>query len=335
MKEKVQPGTGGRARTGAVAAAVLAIATLSNAAHADWKPDHTVEIVAPSGPGGGNDATARTLQQILKDTGVLTDTVVVNKEGGGGAVAYAYTHSKPGDGHVITVARTGLQSNHVIGRSPISSADLTALGMVTDDTQVIAVRADSPIKTVGDMVEKLKADPKSISIALGSSRGSTTEFVAAKIAKLAGINPADLRAVAFDGGKESVTNLLGGHVDMVVIGINNVLEFHKSGEARIIAVTTAKRPNSLPDIPTIGEQGFDVVQGAWTAIVAPPGLSEEQIAYWEKTLEEATKHPLWKEMNDRKFVDYWFMGPADAKAYLAADYAEVKELLTDLGMAKK
>lgn len=333
MNERFWPGPRWLAGTATVAAALLALAAAPVAA-ADWKPDHTVEIVAPSGPGGGNDFTARTLQQILKDTGVLTDTVVVNKEGGGGAVAYAYTHSKPGDGHIITVARTGLQSNQIIGRSPISSADLTALGMVSDDTQVIAVRADSPIKTVGDMVEKLKADPKSISIALGSSRGSTTEFVVAKIAKLAGIKPSDLRAVTFDGGKESVTNLLGGHVDMVCIGINNVLEFHKSGEARIIAVTTATRPALFSEVPTIREQGFDVVQGAWTAIVAPPGLSEEQIAYWSKTIEEATKHPLWTAMNDRKFVDYWYLGPDEAKKFLAADYAEVKELLTDLGMAQ-
>ncbi len=326
-------------RYSASAGAVLAFATLFCAApvavHAAWKPDHTVEIVVPSGAGGGNDRTARTLQLILKETKLLTDTVVVNKPGGGGAKSYAYTHKNTGNGHYLSIARTGLLSNKIIGRSPITYSDMTPIAMVTDDIMALAVSADSPIKSVGDLIKAFKSNPKSIGIALGSSRGSTTEFLVAKIAQAAGVDPRALKAVTFKGSKTSITNLLGGHVGLVSLSIGNLVKYHKAGQIRIIGLAAASRAEALPDVKTIREQGVDVVQGGWTAIVGPPGLSKEQVAYWQDILAEATKHERWKKANDKKFVGYWFLGSKEAKKYLKADYAEVKKLLVDLGMAKK
>lgn len=303
-------------------------------AQAQWKPQKTVEIIVASGPGGGNDKTARVLQQIFQDTKILTDVVVVNKPGGSGTVAYSYTQQKKGDAHYIAVARTGVLTNHIIGASPINYTDLTPVAMVRDEAHAIAVAADSPIKSLADLVAKLKQNPKSVGIALGSSRGSTTEFLAAKLAKAAGIDAKALKVVIFDGGNASVTNLLGGHVDAAALGLGNFIELHKAGKLRMIGIATEKRSPQLADVPTFKEQGFNVLQTGWTGILAPPNLKPEEVAFWEDALEKATKHPLWSKLLADSFDDYWYLNAAKSKDFLQADYAECKALLTELGMVK-
>ncbi|MFN8723745.1 MAG: Bug family tripartite tricarboxylate transporter substrate binding protein [Rhodospirillales bacterium] len=316
----------------AVVAATVSV--LSMPAGAQWAPQRTVEIVVASGPGGGNDKTARVLQQILKETGMLNDVVVGNRPGASGTVAYSYVAQRRGDGHVISVARTGLLANHIIGSSPINYTDLTPLAMVRDEAHAIAVAADSPIKSINDIVLRLKANPKSLGIALGSSRGSTTEFLVAKLAKAASIDPRTLKVVTFDGGTASVTNLLGGHVELAALGIGNFVELHKAGKLRMIGIATEKRAQGLPDVPTFREQGFDVLQSGWTGIMGAPNLTPQQIAYWEETLEKATRHPLWTKLLEESYDDYWFLKATATRDFLRSDYTEVQGLLNDLGLLK-
>lgn len=313
--------------------AVVAWAMGSPATAADWKPSETVEIVVGSSPGGGNDKIARTTQQVLKELG-LTDTIVTNMPAAGGARAYAYTHENKGNPHIITVTRTGLSSNHIIGRSPISHRDLTVIALVTDDNQAIAVHADSPFKDVNDFMEAIKRDPKSVGISVGSSRAAVAEVLVAKIAQAAGVDPKQLKIVTFPGSSESVAALVGGHVDMVSNPIASVVEFHKAGQIRILAIAAPKRPASLPDIPTVRDQGLDIIQNGWGAITAPPGLTPEQVAYWEDMFDKVTQHPLWTKMDDGKFVDRTYLPSADAAKYLDADYEELKKILITLGVAK-
>jgi putative tricarboxylic transport membrane protein len=316
-------------------AAALALSTgWIGSAAAQWKPNKTVEIIVASGPGGGNDKVARVMQQVLQDSKMLTDVVVVNKPGGSGNVAYAYLQSKKGDGHYMAVTRTGLLANHIIGTSPINYTDLTPLAMVSNEAHAIAVAADSPIKTLKDIVNRLKANPKSLGIALGSSRGSTTEFMVAKLVKPVGIDPRMLKVVTFDGGNASVTNLLGGHVEVAALAIGNFTELHKAGKLRMVGIAIEKRSPQLSDVPTFKEQGFDVLQSGWTAMLAPTNLPPEQVAYWEDTLEKATKHPLWTKLLTDSYQDYWFLKSEATKEFLKKDYAEVKSLLGDLGLIK-
>ncbi len=201
--------------------------TIPCAAQSGWKPDRTVEIVVGSAAGGGNDKTGRTLLRIWQENGWLENAIVVNKVGGGGALAYAYAAQTPGDGHRIAVARTGLLTNHIRGLSPLGPADVTAIAMVADEPMSLSVRADSAMKTVGDLVARWKADPQSISISLGSSRGSTTHFLVALIARAGSVDPRKLKTLTFGGGAESVTNLLGGHIDLVSLAVGNIVAHHR------------------------------------------------------------------------------------------------------------
>lgn len=324
-----------RARRVAVVLAACAVFVSPCASQPAWKPERSVEIVVVSAPGGGNDKTGRTLQKIWQGAKWLENVVVVNKVGGGGAVAYAYVNQTRGDAHRIVLARTGLLSNHVLGLSPLNDTDLTPLALVSNEAMSLVVRADSPIRSVKDLVARWKADPQSVSISLGSTRGSPTHYVLALIAKASGVDPRRLKLLTFGGASDSVTHLLGGHIDMASAAPGNVAEHHRAGTLRIIGIATARRSATLPDVPTLKEQGFDVVQGNWTAIVGPKGLAAAQIAYWEELLERTANDPQWKQYLERDSVEWMFMKSQPTRDYLRRDYEAIRGLLVELGMARQ
>ncbi len=299
-----------------------------------WQPERAVEIVVGSAPGGGNDKTARTLLRIWQENKWLENATVVNRVGGGGAVAYTYTNQMAGDGHRMAVARTGLLTNHIRGLSPLNYTDMTPIAMIADDPMALTVRADSGMRTVKDVISRWKSDPQSISISLGSSVGSTTHFLVALIAKWAGVDPTKLKVLNPGGASQSVTQMLGGHIDMVSLAAGNTVTHHKAGTVRMIGVASDKRIASVPDVPTIREQGIDVVQGGWTLIVGAGGLTPSQVAYWESLLERTVNHPDWKKFIEADSAVPLFMRSQPTRVFLKKEYETDRALLVELGMVK-
>lgn len=314
------------------ACAMVSAATC--AAQPAWKPERTVEIVVGSASGGGNDKTARVLLKIWQENRWLENATVVNRVGGGGAVAYNHTNQTAGDGHRIAVARTGLLTNHIRGLSPLNYTDMTPIALVADDPMALTVRADSAIKSVGDLTARWKADPQALAISLGSSVGSTTHFLVALIAKSAGVDPTRLKVLNPGGSSKSVTQLLGGHIDMVSLAAGNTVAHHRAGTARMIGVASEKRLPSLPDVPTIKEQGVDVVQGGWTLIVGAKGLTAAQVGYWEDLLERTVNHPEWKKSIEADSAVWLFMKSKPTRDFLKKEYETDRALLLELGLVK-
>ena len=302
-------------------------------AQAQWKPERTVEVVVFAAPGGGNDKSARVLHKIWTENKML-DAVVVNKVGGGGSVAYTFVSQKTGDPHFIAIAQAGLVTNHIAGRSPLNYTDLTPLAFVGSEPVGLAVRAESPHKTLKDFVNPLRKDPQSLSISVGSTRGAINHFTVALLAKTAGIDPTRLKILVFGGGAESVTNLLGGHIDAMSQAINNAIPHYQAGKMRILAVSTAKRSPGLPDVPTFREQGFDVVMEGWTVFMGPKGLTAAQLPYWEDLFARSVQHPEWKKYLESNAWEWGYRNSKDTADYLKKDYDVSKALLTELGMAK-
>lgn len=314
-----------------VASALVAVTCMAQPA---WKPERTVEIVVGSAAGGGNDRTARTLLKIWQENKWLENAVVVNKVGGGGAVAYTYTSQNAGDGHRIVVARTGLLTNHIRGLSPVNYVNMTPLAMIADDPMALTVRADSAIRTVNDLIARWKTDPQSLSISLGSSLGSTTHFLVALIAKSGGVDPTRLKVLNPGGASKSITQLLGGHIDMVSLGAGNTVALHQSGKARLIGVASEKRLPAVPDVPTVREQGVDVVQGGWTVMVGAGGLTPAQVAYWEDLLERSVKTAEWKRSIEADSAVWRFMKSQATREFLKKENDADRALLVELGMVK-
>jgi putative tricarboxylic transport membrane protein len=319
---------------GGFLAAFCVAAAAPAAAQTPWKPEKPVEFVVLSAPGGGNDRTARLMQKIWRESRWLDNVNVLNKPGGGGALAYTYVSQHAGDGHYVAVVRKGLLTNHILGRSPLHYTELTPLAVVANEPNAMAVRADSPLKSARDLAEQLKADPQTITASVGSTRGGPSHMIMVQLARLAGADARKLKIVTFAGSAESITNLLGGHIQVIASSVDAVVPHHKSGAMRILGVATARRPASLPGVPTFREQGYDIIAGNWTAIMGPKGLAPAQIAYWEELLERTFRHPVWQGMLEADALEADFRKSQAMRELLAQDDELERRMLTELGMVK-
>jgi len=313
-------------------AALLAVGAPISQAQS-WKPERTVEMVVFAAPGGGNDKAARYLHRIWQET-KLVDAIVVNKVGGGGAVAYSYTSQKIGDGNTIAIAQAGLVTNHITGRSPLSLNDITVLPYIGTEAVALAVRTESPYKTLKEFVAQLKKDPSSLSISVGSTRGAVNHFTIALLAKAAGVDPKQLKILVFGGGSESVTNLLGGHIDAMVQAANNAIPHAQAGKMRVLAMSLPQRSASLPEAPTFREQGFDVVMDGWYAFIGPKGMTPAQVAYWDATFAKTVQAEDWKKFTSTTGWEWGYKNSRDTLAYIKDEYDQSKALLIELGLAK-
>lgn len=314
---------------------LLCCAAMPAAAQPAWQPQRQVELIVGSGPGGGNDRNARALQKILIENKWLQNISVINKVGGSGAISYTYVHGHPGDAHYLVVVRQGFLSNHILGRSAIGPNDMTPVAMLGTEASSIAVRAgNTTLKTLADMVDRLKQDPQSLTTSLGSSRNGSPHLMLAQLSKAAGIDPRKLKLVTFAGGAESATQLLGGHIDMAAVSVDNTAPHHKSGAMRILAVSSTQRLAALPDVPTLKELGYDVVVGGFTIVMAPQGISPAQIQYWENLLERVANTTEWKRLMAADLQEVDFRKAAATRDYLRQQHDLSRAILTDIGAAK-
>lgn len=312
--------------------------TLSTAGWAQaWSPQKNVEIVVGSAPGGSNDKTARQVERILNDKKLVnTSLTVVNKPGGGSTIAFNYVNQHAGDAHYLMVGTTALLSNHIVGTSKLGHADFTPIASLFNDYVVFAVNANSPIKTGKDLADRLKKDPQSVAIGFATTLGSHNHIAAGLLMKAMGGNPKALKVIAYKGSADAITNLLGGHIDLVTTAAGNVSAHVASGKLRVVGVSANKRfPGALASIPTWKEQGVDLVYGGWRAIMGPKGITPAQVAYWENVLQKATEVPEWKTDLERNFWADDFVPSAQFRKDLDQDYAAMKSVLVELGLAKQ
>lgn len=320
-----------RIPTAALCSALLALVTASTVHAQPWTPGRTVEMVVFAAPGGGNDKAARYMHKIWQESKLL-DAIVVNKVGGGGSLAYTYVGQKTGDGHYIAIAQAGILTNHITGRSPLGLADVTVLPYVGTEAVALAVKADSPYKTLKDFLAQLKKDPSSLAISVGSTRGAVNHFTIALLAKAAGVDPKQLKILVFGGGAESVTNLLGGHIDAMVQAANNAIPHQKAGTMRVLGVSLPKRMTSMPEAPTFKEQGFNVEIDGWYVFVGPKGMTPAQITYWDDVFAKTVRNEEWKKFADTTGWEQGYKNSRDTAAFLKKEYDESKEILGELGM---
>jgi putative tricarboxylic transport membrane protein len=322
--------------TRACAGACLLLAAQGAAAQAGWKPDRPVEIIVTCQAGCGPDIAARVIQKIWQDHGIVqVPSVVVNKAGGGGAVAYGYLHQKPGDGHAIVLSGAGPVVNSIMGRG-VGYKDITPLAMMAAEYVGIAVRADSPVKSGRQLMDMLKKDPQALTFGVSNSLGNANHQAIALALKVQGIAPAKAKTVVFQSGAQSTTALLGGHVQVVPASVGLWVNPLKAGQVRLIAVSAPKRMGGdLAQVPTWREQGVDAVVSVWRMISAAPGLTPAQIAFWRDALKKTTEAAEWKRDLETNYQSDEFMAGAELDRALDALYVQLKVLLTELDLAKK
>jgi len=314
-----------------------ALAALASTLHAQgWSPQKNVEIIVGSAPGGSNDKTARSVERAFVDNKLVDQSVsVVNKPGGGSSIAFTYVSQRPGDPHILLVGTTALLTNHITGRSKIHHSDFTHIASLFNDYVVFAVNANSKIKDGKDLAERLRTDPQSIAIGFATALGSHNHIAAGLLMKSVGGNPRNLKTVAYKGSADAITNLLGGHIDLVTTAAGNAAGHVASGRMRVVAVAGPRRfEGVLADVPTWKELGVNLVYGGFRGIVGTKGIAPEQAAFWEGALRKATETPGWRENLKKNYWSNDFLTGRDFTQDLDETYAAMKSVLVDLGLAK-
>lgn len=326
----------GRSSVSALLTAMLAAFCISGAAQAQWRPDKNVEIIVASGPAGGLDRTARTVEKIWRDQKVLPLTgAVVNKPGGSGAVGYAYLSQFAKDGHYLIVTSPTLLTNHILGTSKSSHTDFTAVAQLMSEYLVLYVRADSPLKSGRDLIERLRKDPAGLSIAIGSIIGGTTHIGTGIVLKAGGVDIRRLKTVVFKSGAENVTAILGGHIDVAAGPSDQVAEQVAAGKLRVLGVTAPQRLGGvLATSPTWKEQGVDALVDTWRGILGPTGLSPGQLAYWDGAFAKLVETDEWKKDVETHLWGNTYRDSAGMRKFLNAEYARLKSALVELGLVK-
>ena len=327
---------GGGLKVVACAAIPLAFAAANvTAATTEWKPDKAVEIIVNTGPGVSPDRTARTMQKIFQERRLLEVPVTVsNRVGGGGAVAYTYLNQRPGDAHFIAIASKALLTNHIMGRGP-SYTEFTPIAHLFSEYTVIAVKADSPIKSGRDLIERLKKDPGAHSFGIATSLGNVNHQSVAGALKEAGIDLRKTKNVVFQSGALAQTAMLGGHVDVVPLGPGTAAGPLQNGQIRLIAVASPRRgPGFLATVPTWQEQGYNVVVSNWRGVIAPRGLAPPQIGYWERAIQRLVETDEWKKDLETNYHSGEYLGSAETRRMMDSDHAKIRAFLVELELVK-
>ena len=320
-----------------VLAGAMLFAAPFGVAHA-FEPGAT-ECIAPANAGGGWDFTCRQVGKALYDLKIVPSPVqVTNMAGGSGGGAYAEVVSKRNDDNNLLVAASSATSTRLAqGAFPGMDMDMVKwLGSVGSDYGVIAVSKDSDITTLPELFDKIKSDPSSISIAGGSAVGGWDHLKVLIAAKAAGIEDVrKIKYVAFEGGGEAVTQLLGGHVQAFSGDLSEAKGFVDSGDIKILAVLAPDRlPGDFGKFPTAKEQGIDAVGANWRGFYVPGGMSDEAYAFWADAVQKVYNSDEWKKvMADSGLMPLDLTGDA-FRAFVADQVAKTKALSKEIGIIK-
>ena len=308
-------------------AALAATGALPLSAHA--APN--VKMMIPANPGGGWDTTGRALGKALTDA-KLADTVTYdNKGGAAGALGLAqFVNGSKNDPNAMMVMGAVMLGGIITGKPPVNLGQATPIARITSEYNVFVLPANSPFKTMADVVAQLKKDPGSVKWG-GGSRGATEHIAAAMIAQKVGADPSKINYVAFRGGGEATAAILGGNVTIGGSGYSEFAPYIADGKMRAIAVTSAQRLPGV-NVPTLKEQGIDVEIGNWRGVYGAPGLTPEQRKAVTDMVLTALKSPAWQEaLKKNDWTPAVMSGPAFDK-FVDDEFASLRAIMAKSGM---
>ncbi len=291
-----------------------------------------LKMLIPANPAGGWDMTGRALGRALLEAKAFDTVQYDNKGGAAGVLGLAqFVAASKGDPNNIMVMGAVMLAGIITNKPPVDLQSCTPIARLTNEYNVFVVPAHSPLTSMKDVVALLKKDPASVTWG-GGSRGSTEHIAASMLARQVGVDPKKINYVAFRGGGEAVAAVLGGHVTVGGSGYSEFAEQIAAGKMRAIAVTSQKRLPGL-NIPTMKEQGFDVVLGNWRGVYAAPGLTAAQRATLTEWVIKATKTRAW---TDALSSNGWSAAPLVGREFddfVEYEFASLRAIMYLSGMA--
>jgi putative tricarboxylic transport membrane protein len=317
-------------------ASIQAVVAASALAQSTWKPTRPVAFVVGATPGGSLDLTARLIQRVWdQQKAIGQPVIVVNKAGAGQGLAWDYMQDKGSEGHAIALGGPNLLSNQITGVHPIGPKDVTTIAMLLDDYVGFVVRPDSPLKSMRDVVERLRKDAGALTVACGPALGGGSHIGAVVGLRAAGVRIQDVRFVVYKSAGEAATAVLAGEVDVAVGTVANYPPLLSAGRLRAIGVTAPRRLGGvMAQVPTLKEQGIDAVFTTWRNVLGPKGMTRPQLAFWEGALAQVVKSDEWQKDLERNFWTPNFVTGEPARKYLEQQTVLYRKIFQEVGLAK-
>ena len=313
-------------------AAFLGIALLAPAVTAAPFPERDISVIVPWAAGGGTDALARTLAKNGKKYFGVNVTVV-NKVGGAGGIGMGSVATAKPDGYTVGVITDYLSLYRLLGMSELSYRDFELIALLNRSAAAISVQASSPFKSLKDMMEYAKANPGVLTVA-HAGPGQAWHLAVASLAMKYGIK---FTYVPFDSAAPVRTALLGGHVSVATTGIDEVLQFYKTKQLRLLAVNSLSRQPVFPDVPTFAEAGYPIENPifAWRGLAVAKGTPPDILKALRDGFRKAAEDPDYVKLMDELALPRTYLEAEQFGQFLAETEKSLAPLLDSVGLLKK
>jgi putative tricarboxylic transport membrane protein len=290
-----------------------------------------LKMMIPANPGGGWDQTGRALAAAMQGARLVSAVQFDNRGGAAGTIGLTqFINSSKGDPNAVMIGGMVMVGGIILNRSPVNLTQVTPLARLTSEWEVLVVPAQSPYKSLSDLLKAFRENPGKVSWG-GGSAGGTDHILVGMIARAIGVDPARINYVAFKGGGEAVAAILGAHVTAGVSGVGEFAEHVKAGKMRALAVSA---PAKFEGIASLKEQGVDVELGNWRGIFGAPGISRAQRESLVKLVRAATETPAWSSTAEKLGWTTVFLGGDEYARFLEEDTRRVGAILQSLGLKK-
>jgi putative tricarboxylic transport membrane protein len=300
---------------------------------ADWQPAQPLKIIVHTAPGSGADLFARHVAEIIRREKMLAVPVeIVNRGGGGGAVAINFAADKKGDAGWLLCVTNVFLTTPLQQKGLPNYRDFQPVAVLAHDTNAVQVNAASPHKTIHDLIEAARRQPASVSHAFGAF-GGTDHIIGYQLAKAAAVQ---FKYVAFKGGGEATVALLGGHVDFVTGNPGESRAHVEAGKLRVLAIVGEKRLPAFPNVPTLKEQGVNLgsTYAVFRGFVAPPGVASEAVDAYAHVLRRVLDTASWKKYAADNDLVEQFLAPAQMARFLEERNADLAQTLAEMSRTK-
>jgi putative tricarboxylic transport membrane protein len=298
----------------------------------DSGPISGLRFMVPNSPGSGYDTTARAVAQVLEDGDLAAGIEVFNLEGAGGTVGLQRLVNEDGNDKMLMQMGLGVVGASYTNKSEATLEDTTPIAKLIEESEAIVVPADSPYKTLDDLLTAWKADPGNVPVGGASNPGGPDHLTPMLLAQAVNLDPKTVNYVAYDGGGELLAAILGSQIAFGATGIGEVAEQAASGEVRILAVTSEKPVDGV-DAPTLTDEGVDLVFTNWRGIVAPPGLDDARTQTFIDLVTKMHDSDGWKKaLADNGWTDAFMTGD-EFGSFLGDESKRVAGVLGELGLA--
>ena len=321
-----------------MAMALGCIGMEASAQSSSWKPTDRITYVLGVTPGGSVDIYARGIQDALTQLNLIQGkTMLIDyKPGGAGIISLQQLQRNSGNAHWLGTFHTSTLVAIAAGMLKADLKDYPPVAMMVEETQMVAVRADSNIKSATELVTALSKDVTSLKIGVAPALGSGTHLSIAKPLKVAGVDIKNLTVAPFKASSETMGALLGGHIDVISATAPVIMPQVAAGKVRVLASASPTRGSgALAQVPTWREQGIAADFVTYNGLLLPPNMSAAQIAFWEDALRKVSQHPAWLALVEKNGGRPVYRDHAESMKYMVSEQKSINELVQELGLVSK